>query len=261
MQNQRITRKALILIALALFSAIYFVTSKEAAGAGDDQFQAISQILETIPSGQSALALMGQYEVKVTFESGKGTAYRASSNSIIIDSGHQPMRAALSFVHEINHVKFYHEGQRADINALSEAEYARLRVEEEAEGVVKSIEAKMELRDAGYDVAELSYPLEDSYHQAAQQARNEATARERGISQAELADIGRAAGMAAVIQGFMDGRVWTSHTLEPYADFYGKCSGKASTASQLLSPVSEIVGSITGYDLLDSVTTAISESC
>jgi len=250
-------------IALIALSALIIGFSVQSAQAADapETFQPVRSVLEMFPSGNSALALMDQYQVQVEFASGKGTYFLASDNSIVIESGHEPMRAALSFVHEINHAKFWHEGLRADISEMTEADYARLRVEEEAEGVVKSIEAKMELQKAGLDVNNLSYPLESTYGEAYQTARNAASAREKGITEAELAEIGRAGGKAAVIQGFMDGKVWTSHTSETYADFYGQCWGKADLAHQLLTPLSEIVTEATGFDLLATVVNAVSESC
>ncbi len=262
MQQQRPAR--IILIAIIALAATYLTFSVKNAVASantSETFQPVRAVLERIPSGESALALMDQYQVGLKFQSGKGTYYLASSNTIVIDNGAGAMRAALSFVHEINHAKYWHQGLRADINSLPQEEYARLRVEEEAEGVVKSIEAKMEFQRAGLDVSELSYPLEAVYREAAQRARNAATIQDWGISEAELAQIGRAAGTAAVFEGFMDGKVWTSHTLEPYTDFYGQCWDKAETARDLLGSFSDLVAGATGYDLLSTVTGAISDSC
>ncbi len=258
-------RKSILFVLIMTIALAVSLTVKVSLAAGnndpDEAFGQVRLVLDAIPSGQAALSLMDQYQVQVEFDSGKGTYYLASANTIVIDAGLEPMRAALSFVHEINHAKTWHEGQRANISALSVEEYARLRVEEEAEGVVKSIEAKMELQAAGLDVSNLSYPLETAYQEAYQKARNAATVRERGISEVELKELGRAAGKEAVIAGFVDGKVWTSHTLEPYADFYGKCWSKADTAQRLLSPLSRIVSDVASYDLLTVVVDAVAESC
>lgn len=254
----------IILIAVIALAAAYLTFSVKNAVASantSEAFQPVQALLARIPSGERALALMDQYQVGLRLQSGKGTYYLASSNTIVIDNGAGAMRAALSFIHEINHARYWHQGLRADINSMPQEEYARLRVEEEAEGVVMSIEAKMEFQRVGLDGGDLSYPLEAAYREAAQRARNAANSQDWGISEAELAEIGRAAGMAAVFEGFMAGKVWTSHTLEPYADFYGQCWDKAETARDLLGSLSELVAGATGHDLLSAVTGAISDSC
>jgi hypothetical protein len=261
MQYRKMASFVIVILGIAVTGLS--VRAARAAGniGADESLNQIQAILSQIPTGQQALAMGEQHQVQVSFASGKGTFYLASRNTIVIDSQHQPMRAALSFVHEVNHARFWHEGLRADISSLSVEEYARLRVLEEAEGVARSIEAKMELQAAGVDVGNLYYPLEPAYREASREARTAAIARERGLPETELVQIGRAAGLAAVIQSFMDGRVLTSHTLEPYTDFYGHCWEKADVAGQLLGSLSRVVSEVVDFDLLAAAVHAVSESC
>ena len=94
----------------------------------------------------------------------------------------------------------------------------------------------MELQAAGLDLAELHYPLEDRYMAAYRGAQQAAQVRERGISAQELAAIGQEAGYARVVEGFVNGELWTSRSLEPYPDYYGKCYDRGETATSLLEP-------------------------
>lgn len=253
-----------IIIVLAAFSIYYWARpgrTTAAAVANEQAFQPLGQVLVTIPSGRSALAVLDRYQDKVTFEAGQGTFFLASVNIIVIDSAHAPLRAALSFVHEAHHASVWHQGLRVDISTLDEAAYAHGRVEEEAVGVVKSIEAKLELAALGLDVSGLSYPLEDAYRQAADQARTAARIRDGQLSQSELDGIVCAAGTAAVVDGFLIGRVRTSHTRESYLDFYGQCWTKANVVQTLLTPLSEFVYQTVGYDLVAAAISAVSASC
>jgi hypothetical protein len=257
MRHRKMVWIATIIVGVAL--AGLGVRAARAAGSigADESLGQIQAILNQIPTGQQALAMGEQYQVQVSFAPGKGTFYLASRNTIVMDDKDEPMRAALNFVHEVNHARFWHESLRAEIGSLSFEEYVRLRVLEEAEGVVRSIEAKMELQAAGVDVGNLYYPLEPAYREA----RTAAIAREGGMPETELAQIGQAAGLAAVIQSFMDGRVLTSHTLEPYTDFYGHCREKADVAGQLLGSLSRVVSEVVDFDLLAAAVHAVSESC
>jgi hypothetical protein len=160
MRHRKMVWIATIIVGVAL--AGLGVRAARAAGSigADESLGQIQAILNQIPTGQQALAMGEQYQVQVSFAPGKGTFYLASRNTIVMDDKDEPMRAALNFVHEVNHARFWHESLRAEIGSLSFEEYVRLRVLEEAEGVVRSIEAKMELQAAGVDVGNLYYPLE-----------------------------------------------------------------------------------------------------
>jgi hypothetical protein len=191
------------------------------------RFEEIRQILETIPTGREALRLKNVHRVGVQFLAGGGSYYDSSSNSMVIDSNHPPARAALSFVHELNHARYHHEGLSANIRTLSREEYIRQMVEEEAEGVIKSLEAKIELEGTPTDVSRFTYPLERQYREAYRVATDAARASNPEIAEDELRRIGREAGRQRVIRGFMDGEVQTSNTGEPYPDYYGRAWDRA----------------------------------
>jgi hypothetical protein len=187
------------------------------------RFEEIKKILETIPTGQEALKLREKYKVKVELSApGGGSVYDSSSNTMFIDPNHSNQRAALAFVHEMNHARYHHEGLSADVKSLSREEYVKKMVEEEAEGVIKSIEAKIELEGTTIDVSGTSYPLETEYRQAYKAAVDAAKLKDPTTSEEDLKRIGREAGKKRVTKGFMDGEVRTSNTKETYPDYYGK---------------------------------------
>lgn len=250
-----------ILLLTLIIGFVVKVTTVAAAHDSNKSFEQVRVILEPIPSGQAAINDMSRNQVQVRFQAGKGSYFLASENVIVIDANHEPLRAALSFVHEINHANVWHQGKRPDIQFQSKDTYASLRVEEEAEGVVKSIIAKIELAEAGLDVSRLAYPLESVYVEAYEQSRSGASQRERGIPNDELDTISRTAGTEAVIEGFMNGRVLTSNTLESYPNYYGHCWQKAHDIVKLVTPFSSIIMAISGIDLVEASIEVVSGSC
>jgi hypothetical protein len=145
-----------------------------------------------------------------------------------IDTVHSPERASLSFVHEMNHAYYHHKGltanTAANIKSLSRNDYIDRMIKEEAEGVVKSIESKMELATTTVNTTGLSYPLETEYTTAY------TAAKAAGKSEADA----REAGKQEVINGFHAGKVLTSTkndagVQETYPVFYGKAWDRANT--------------------------------
>ncbi len=176
-------------------------------------------ILETIPTGREALQRMKDYGTTVVFEAGKGSFFSSETKTMTIDSTETVREAALTFVHEMNHAMYFETGLRQDILSATKADYIKGMVAEEAEGTVKSIEAKIELEGTIIDTKGLSFPLETEYRTAYKAAMIEADA--SGKTQAQSKAIARAAGTKAVVDGFMTGKVQTSNTGESYADYYG----------------------------------------
>jgi hypothetical protein len=232
-----------------------------AAGGNAPDFEAIAAILSQIESGRTALAQMEQYDVEVKFEAGGGTYYQASNNRMVIDGSHGIQRAALSFVHEMTHARYHNEERRVDIGEADQELYIQGRIEEEAEGVVRSIVAKNELAEAGFDVSQLRYPLEKAYTEAYLTAQNAARARERDITSAELNSIGQAAGIARVIQGLVNGEVLDSKRLSVYTDTYGDCWGTADTLADLVAVVSKVISAEAAAELLQSTNDYVSGTC
>ena len=186
--------------------------------------EAIRAILETTPSGRRALALKEEYDVEVRAgRSGGGSFYDSSSNSMSIDPDESNESAALTFVHEMNHARYFHEGIGADAASQTREEYVNGMVEEEAEGTVRSIETKIELEGTDIDVSGTTFPLETEYRQAHRAAVDAARAEDPERSDADLQRIGRAAGKQRVTQGFTNGEVVTSTTPQkPYPQYYGE---------------------------------------
>ena len=206
-------------------------TPQPMTGADQERFNEIREVLNLMATGQEALALVEQYGIAIRFEAGTGSYFNPTTNQIVVDSNHEPVRAALTLVHETTHARYRHEGSAADITADGRQEYVEIKVTEEVEAVVKSIEAKMELEAAGPDVAELRYTLEYPYRMAHEDATAVALSEHPGLDKQALESIGRSAGQQAVFAGFMDGKTWTPHTKQSYPDYYGEAWDKANVAS------------------------------
>jgi phosphoribosyl-ATP pyrophosphohydrolase len=186
------------------------------------RFDEIIKVLNRIPTGRTALSLVDKYDIEIHFEAGAGSYFNPNTNKIVVDANHEPARSALALVHEVTHAQYLHEGSAADILSDNRQEYIEKKVGEEVAGVVKSVEAKMELEAAGVDVSELRYTLEYLYQKAYEEAIENALANTPESSNGSLEAIGREAGRQAVFEGFMNGKTWTSVTKESYPDYYGQ---------------------------------------
>jgi hypothetical protein len=189
-----------------------------------ERVEAVRQILQQSDSGRRALELKDEYDVEVRAgRSGGGSYYDSSSNAMFIDPDESNESAALTFVHEMNHARYFHEGIGADAASMTREEYVNGMVEEESEGTVRSIETKIELEGTDIDVSGTTFPLETEYRQAHRAAVDAARAEDEERSDEELQRIGRDAGKRRVTQGFMNGEVVTSTTPQkPYPQYYGE---------------------------------------
>lgn len=221
----------------------------------------IHTILSQSEIGRSALAQAEQYEVKIQFKAGQGTVYHSINNTMTIDAAHSPERAALSFVHEMVHARYHHEGIRPAMMAIGREAYVEARVLEEAMAVALAIEAKIALEAAGVEFGEAHPPLENHYLGAHEAAKKAAVARERDISQVELAVIGQAAGRERAVQAFANGDLLTSHTMETYPEYYGSCWDRTDTLASLMTPIREAVPGQGIDELADWAINRGSESC
>ena len=185
------------------------------------RYDEISAVLNQIATGRMTLSLIDKYEIGIYFEAGGGSYFNPNTNEIVLEANHEPVRAALALVHEVTHARYLHERSTADILSDSRRAYIEKKVGEEVAGVVKSIEAKMELEAVGVDVSELWYTLEYPYRTAHEKAIENARTNAPDSSEAALEAIGREAGGQAVFEGFMNGKTWTSVTKESYPDYYG----------------------------------------
>ena len=240
MQSRRkilLSTITIIILGLAYFSPITGGDNKvEAAGRMAD----IESVMEQIEIGRQAMAMAERYEVEIQLETGQGTAYRSYSNTMVIEASYRPERAALSFIHEVLHTQYHHERMRPDMASTGREIYISARLSEEAEAMALSIEAKMEMIEAGLDVDGVGYPLETFYHEARTTAEKTAIADERGFPAPELKAIGQGAGLARMMDAFANGEVKTSHTHEPYPDYYGQCWDRSSKVFRVLNLLKEL---------------------
>jgi len=206
------------------------------------RFEDIKKILDSIPSGKAALKIKDDLKISVKFVRDAGVAFDANTDTMIMDPNYSLAMSAMAFVHEITHakaravaltgdVKSLPQGDIAkamvsgavsDLMSLTRAEYVKRRVEEEAEGTVKSIEAKIELEGTKLDVSKDIFPLEKQYRDAYKDAVAKAKKADPLITEDAAANLGREAGKQRVINGFMSNEVETSNTHEPYPIYYGK---------------------------------------
>jgi excinuclease UvrABC ATPase subunit len=174
---------------------------------------------------------MDKYKVGVEFKPGGGSYYDSATNKMVIDSHHAADRAALAFVHEMNHAEYHHKGISADVKAMDRDTYIKKMVQEEAEGVVKSIEAKQELVEAKEKIT-ATYPLEAEYEKAYKEAVDAEKKANPKATADDLKKKGREAGCKRVVRGFMDGEIVTSNTSQTYPDYYGSYWDKANAKTK-----------------------------
>ena len=181
---------------------------------------AIRTLLHGSPTGQEALAIFDDNSVNVRFASGEGSYFDPATNTMTLDTGETPMESALTFVHEMGHAEYHHNGTGADINGPRD-DYVNGMVAEEADGTVRSIQAQQELENAGYDAGSTSFPLQNQYENAYDQAVANEQAANPNATPEHLDAVGRQAGADRVEQGFHNGEVQTSNTGDSYPDYYG----------------------------------------
>ncbi|MBI4523606.1 MAG: type VI secretion system tip protein VgrG [Deltaproteobacteria bacterium] len=187
----------------------------------DPRITAMRNLLHDSATGRHALEVYDRHGVNPAFAPGSGSTFDGSTNTMNLDPTESPMDSALTFVHEMNHAEAHHEGRSPDINDPNRNNYVNGMVGEESEGTVRSIQARDELADAGHDVSGSSFPLQNEYHDAYNQAVADARAANPNASAEELDAAGRAAGTNRVNQGFQNGEVVTSNTNQSYPTYYG----------------------------------------
>ncbi|MCX7640412.1 MAG: type VI secretion system tip protein VgrG [Pyrinomonadaceae bacterium] len=187
----------------------------------DPRITEIRNTLQHSERGRHALEVYDRYGVIPSFNPGKGSFFNGSTNTVNLDPSQNTITSALTFVHEMNHAEEYHERRTGDVHKQSKQDYINEMLQEEVDGTVASIEAKIELKQNGVDVSNAHFPLENEYLQAYQDAVNSAINNNPNLSESELDAIGRAAGRDRVMKGFQDGEVVTSTNGQKYPDYYG----------------------------------------
>lgn len=191
------------------------------AEAETDHLEEIGQVLRMIETGRTTLQLIERYEIGINFELGNGSRFRPSRNEIVIDSKLGRFSAALILVHEVTHARFFHEGVVADVTMHSRQTYVQQKTEEEMNAMAASIEATMELWEAGVDVVNVRpafyYPYRQAYGSAVRAAKHDYP----GLDEVTLRSIGRAAGQSTLLEALLSGEVVTSVSQETYAEYWG----------------------------------------
>jgi hypothetical protein len=170
-----------------------------------------------------------------SIEMGGASFYASETGKIDIGGAQSAEDMALALAHEVIHAKYDKEGQRANISIDTRADYVGKMVEEEAAGVVGSIEVKRDLQAAGRTVTATS-PLEAEYAAAYKKALDELKESKPSANSAALDAAGKAAGLEAVRNGFKTGKVVTADTNERYPDYCGKAWDKEHTARKGEAP-------------------------
>lgn len=259
------TRRKILLVSITvtILSIIYLgpITGGVSKVEANGRMAEITNVLVQIEIGRQALAIAEIYEVEIQFEDSPGAVYRSYNNTMIIDINYSPERAALSFIHEMAHARYYHEGLRPDINLTGRENYISARLGEEAEATALSIEAKTEMAKAGLNVDGIGYPMEKHYHEARTAAEKTAFMGERTIPATELTAIGQEAGLERMLAAFTDGEVWTSRTNKPYPDYYGQCWDQSSNVSPFLNVLGELASNQMANELVSGIEAYVTNYC
>ncbi len=218
------TLRSLFLAALRVLTvAAFFLLSPDFSSDADasasgpersQRFQEVENVLSTIPTGRAALEVLYRYDVEMRFESGP-TFYDRNENYIVINSNTDIVAAALLLVHESVHASSTKEGRVANVKKLSREMYIDGIMREEAEAEATVIEAANELRITGVAVPQASL-LEDHYVEAYEKAVELARDDNESESDDVLHEVGRAAGIAAMVDDFHNGVVVSGTTGTPY---------------------------------------------
>jgi hypothetical protein len=182
----------------------------------------IRKVMEATATGREGLEVLDKHQVKVVFSAAGEKFYDPAANTITLDPNASAVRAALTLVHELHHARCEKEGLGADATKLSRDEYVKLKVEEEADGTIESIEAKTELLRTQIDVSDETYPLEREYRDAYNAAVQVAWVTDRTISEEEMKKIGREAGRARVLKAYADGEIVGNRSGMKYPQLYGE---------------------------------------
>ena len=200
-------------------------------------FEQIEAVLNQSATGRQFLNLKEAYRVSVQFEAGYGSRYRQNTNLILLDSNLDPVKAALFFAHEMHHARTLHEGNKADFKSEARQAYVNFKLQEEAEGMMASIQVKMELEKIGLHVANITLPLENQYRQAYQVASDQTKLSDATLNENQLDNIGRSAGLQALYEAFASGDVKTSNTYDSYPDYYGRDWDRAHPVKAFIADI------------------------
>jgi hypothetical protein len=186
------------------------------------RFEQLAALLNQSATGRELLELKEAYRINVRFETGRGSSFNQAANRILLESGLDPLSAALIFAHEMNHARAFHEGEKAHRKTDSRQAYISKMLWEEAEGMAVSIQVKMELEENGVAVADLTLPFEGEYLRTYRVAAARARLAEPSTGAQQLDAIGMAAGVEALFAAHLRGETRTANTHETCLEYYGR---------------------------------------
>ncbi|MBI3268245.1 MAG: hypothetical protein HYZ53_04430 [Planctomycetes bacterium] len=186
----------------------------------EEKLAAAKELLRASPKGREVLKYLEDHNVQIELQSGDGSFYDPSTGNMTVRSEKSPGEMLLTIAHEANHAKADKEHTTADVDKDTREDYVRKMLAEEAAGDVQAIETKREVNAAGKGVTAMK-ASEAAYDAAYDKAAKDLRAAKPKATAAELDAAGKAAGAAAVLQAFVDGKVITSTNNKTYPNFYG----------------------------------------
>lgn len=206
----------------------------------DSRAKEVKPFLDASEEGKAAQDIMGKRKVTVDWLYAGSGSFFDGENGVHINKSENAPSAALVFVHEMNHAEYHHLGKTADISKLDRATYVKTMIDEEAEGTVKSIVAKIEMEGGLQVCLNASFVMEKEYAVAYKNAIDELVKKNPAASEQEKKNAGRQAGLKRVNEGFYDGTIVTSTTGESYANYYGKAWDKMNAPPAAAPPAAGV---------------------
>jgi hypothetical protein len=178
----------------------------------------ISQALQSTPEGQHALALDQQFGVKLHIgQPGAGSGYQRKTNTVTLEPGRSAEQIQKSYIHEMTHARYHHEGRTADLGTLPLDEYVEKMLEEEAEAEGNAIRHHLRMNRE-----EPPTHLEKEYVHAYEQGVAHLKNRDPHATPLLLHEAGQKQARARLVEAFKSGEVLTSTTQESYQQYYEK---------------------------------------
>ncbi|MTV24469.1 hypothetical protein FTX61_03415 [Nitriliruptoraceae bacterium ZYF776] len=163
--------------------------------------EALELLLGQTEMGREALRLAEEWGYEIVFEDGGGSYHSADSRRITLDSERDAAQLYGTFIHEMGHARYNHEGLRADPNEVDRDAFVESKLREEADATVDQIRAVQEAQEFFGDRFP-SHSRQEAYEEI-------------------LAESGEQAAADYIYEYFAND-AHTSNTGEQYTDYYGR---------------------------------------
>ena len=162
-------------------------------------------MLANSQTGKDAVKYLDDHHIAiVTGPAAGGSYWDSANNQMVIGNDQNAEQAALTVAHETNHAHYDKDGLAANVVNDTKDNYVNGRINEEAEGTVKSIQAKNEMVAGGKPTA-AKFPLEDEYNKAHDDAVAKYNHDHPNAPAADAEAAGKQAGQDRVVAGFKNG--------------------------------------------------------